>query len=150
MRGIGLLLVLAVFLSACRGQRKQAESSAPSGMHLTAQDTAAVETLVGMFMDWAQAGKVDSAVMLLRTAVPNQRPQALGREEFRKAMETFGQFPVEAYEVEYIRFHRAYANEVKCRVRTPDGRSINRYFRPVRYLGRWCLCLKEEGDAPLE
>lgn len=153
MKRIGLWLLLLPCLATCRENGSKTEvqiATDASVMHLEARDTVAVQTLVALFMDWAKAGKVDSAVMLLRTAELYKRPQPLGREAFRTALETFGQFPVEDYEVEHIVFRRAYDNEVKCRVRTPEGRYINRYFKPIRYLGCWSLCLKEKEDTPLK
>lgn len=59
--------------------------------------------------------------------------------------------PVTDYEiVEYV-FNTADSNEVRCKV-TVDGKfTTNWYFKPVRYLGNWYLCIKDsaQGDRSL-
>lgn len=153
MRLIGLLLLLALALGACRDKSKKSEivyATNPDKMIVGARDSAAVKTLVTMFMERMKAGHRDSALMLLRTAKPNSQPQGLNREEFIEAMKVLNQFPVADYTLEHIKFLNSENNEVKCRIQTPDNRSINLYFKPVRYIGRWSLCMKGQGDHPIE
>lgn len=153
MKLIGLLLLLALTLGACRDKSKKSGivyATNPNEMMVMAKDSAAVETLVTMFMERMKAGHQDSALMLLRTAKPNSQPQGLNREEFVEAMKVLNQFPVADYTLEYIKFLSPENNEVKCRIQTPDNKNHNLYFKPVRYIGRWSLCMKGLGDHPIE
>lgn len=153
MRLIGLLLLLALALGACRDKSKKSEivyATNPNEMIVRAKDSAAVETLVTIFMERMKAGHQDSALMLLRTVKPNSQPQGLNREEFVEAMKVLNQFPVADYTLEYIKFLSPENNEVKCRIQTPDNRSISLYFKPVRYIGRWSLCMKGLKDHPID
>ena len=137
MRILGLLLLLAMGLAACRDKGPKTEV-------VYATD------LVTMFMDRMKSGHPDSALMLLRTAKPDCEPQGLNREGFIEFMKTYRQFPVANYTLEYIKFKNPNNNEIKCRILTSDNTKLNWYFKPVRYLGRWSLCLKDKVDDPLE
>ncbi|MFR3332296.1 MAG: hypothetical protein ACLTSL_19550 [Odoribacter splanchnicus] len=151
MKLIGLLLLLALGFAACRDKSKKSEviyATNPNEMIVGSRDSAAVVTLVTMFMERMKAGHPDSALMLLRTAKPDCQPQGLNREEFVGAMKTLKQFPVADYTLEHIKFLNPNNNEVKCRIRTPNDTRINLYFKPVRYLGRWSLCMKGLGEHP--
>ena len=154
MKQLVILLAIVLGVAACREGKKASagtESRAgETGMYLTARDTAAVETLVRMFMDRAQRGRLDSAAMLLRTYELHRQPQGLDSAGFRKAMETLGQFRVLGYDIEHVVFRCAGDNEVKCRVRVSDDAYVSWRFKPVRYIGRWSLCLKEAGDRTLK
>ena len=154
MKQLVILLAIVLGVAACREGKKApagAESTAGEvGMYLTARDTAAVETLVKMFMDRALLGRLDSAAMLLRTYELHCQPQGLDSVGFRAVMETLGQFRVLGYEIEHVAFRSAGDNEVKCRVRVADDAYVSWRFKPVRYIGRWSLCLKEAGDSTLK
>ena len=154
MKQLVILLALVLGFAACREGRKAAagEEGARSeaGMYLTARDTAAVETLVRMFMDRAQRGRLDSAAMLLRTYELHRQPQGLDEAGFREVMETLGQFRVLGYEIEHVAFRSAGNNEVKCRVRVAEDSYVSWRFKPVRYIGRWSLCLRGAGDGTLK
>ena len=144
MRILGLLLLLAMGLAACRDKGPKTEvvyATDPNVMKVGSKDSAAVKTLVTMFMD---------RLMLLRTAKPDCEPQGLNREGFIEFMKTYRQFPVANYTLEYIKFKNPNNNEIKCRILTSDNTKLNWYFKPVRYLGRWSLCLKDKVDDPLE
>ena len=156
MRHIVWFLMLALCLGACREKTKNEKSSEEArpnlerAMRLTAQDTVAVKTLVATFMDLAQRRRLDSAVMLLRTAKLHQQPQPLDANARKEIVDILGKFPVSDYEIVHIAFKNAGSNEVKCRVYAQTGHSTNWYFKPVRYIGRWSLCLKEAEDKPLK
>ena len=71
MRILGLLLLLAMGLAACRDKGPKTEvvyATDPNVMKVGSKDSAAVKTLVTMFMDRMKSGHPDSALMLLRTA----------------------------------------------------------------------------------
>ena len=73
MRILGLLLLLAMGLAACRDKGPKTEvvyATDPNVMKVGSKDSAAVKTLVTMFMDRMKSGHPDSALMLLRTAKP--------------------------------------------------------------------------------
>ena len=116
MKLIGLLLLLALALGACRDKSKKSEivyATNPDKMIVGARDSAAVKTLVTMFMERMKAEHRDSALMLLRTIKPNSQPQGLNREEFVEAMKVLSQFPVADYTLEYVKFLSSENNEVK-------------------------------------
>ena len=107
MRILGLLLLLAMGLAACRDKGPKTEvvyATDPNVMKVGSKDSAAVKTLVTMFMDRMKSGHPDSALMLLRTAKPDCEPQGLNREGFIEFMKTYRQFPVANYTLEYIKF----------------------------------------------
>lgn len=157
MKQSNLLLIVALLLCfcACHEKTKKSEEKdrnvvTERDMYLTAKDTTAVKTLVTMFMDLTKRNSLDSAVALLRTPIPEQEPQSLDINKYQEVVKTLGQFPVIDYEIEHAIFKKAEDNEVKCRVRIANGTYTNWYFKPVRYIGRWSLCLKDAGDKPLK
>ena len=153
MKQLVILLAIVLGFAACRERGKVtivSDSVNETEMYLTTKDTAAVETLVRMFMDRTQRGRLDSAAMLLRTYDLHRQPQGLDSAGFRKVMETLGQFRVLGYDIEHVVFRSAGDNEVKCRVRVADDACVSWRFKPVRYIGRWSLCLKEAGDSTLK
>ena len=50
-----------------------------------------------------------------------------------------------AYKIDNIQFKEAEDNEVRCTVYFTETRKTNWYFKPVRYLGNWKLCMKDSG-----
>ena len=146
-------IVIVACNGSCRDKGPKTEvvyATDPNVMKVGSKDSAAVKTLVTMFMDRMKSGHPDSALMLLRTAKPDCEPQGLNREGFIEFMKTYRQFPVANYTLEYIKFKNPNNNEIKCRILTSDNTKLNWYFKPVRYLGRWSLCLKDKVDDPLE
>ena len=81
---------------------------------------------------------------------PNQEPYKVTQEQL-KEMDLLLSNPIKRYEIADYDFESAVRNEVRCRIFITDNVSTNLYFKPVRFLGTWYLCLKDssEGDRPL-
>lgn len=136
-------------LASCKDNIKKTTEQQVTGMiswssYLERRDTMAVETLVSLFMERVMEHKYDSAVALLRHVEKGlpEAPVALAENEFRQAMRMLQMFPVHNYEIVNMSFCTADDNWVKCKVITDSGLTVNWIFAPVRYLGRWSLCLK--------
>lgn len=150
-----LIILFVCSLAACRhNEKKSTDIQIPvteSTMYLTAKDTMAVMYLMDRFMGLVKEQQYDTASMLLRKIAVverSSRPIPLKREEAAKIAAMLKQFPVQDYEIEHIIFKKADNNEVKCRIRSGQT-TINWYFKPVRYIGRWSLCLKGFGDTSI-
>lgn len=106
-----------------------------------------------LFMDHIVAGEKDAATDMLYTVDiddPDQEPYKVTQEQL-KEMDLLLSNPIKRYEIADYDFESAVRNEVRCRIFITDNVSTNLYFKPVRFLGTWYLCLKDssEGDRPL-
>ncbi len=145
-----LIYIIAILIGAvsysCNGKQKseQTKTNPASEMYLTAQDTAAVKQLVNLFMRHAKAHHIDSAVGILRHVdrSVSTKPVLLNETACMKAGAMLNKYPVLDYFLSDMAFYNAYHNEVLCHVKTTNGITIKLRFAPVRYLGRWSLCLK--------
>lgn len=148
----GLLAVAS--LSAC-GSKEKNESEAPveNKMSLTAQDTTVTLGLVNDFMNRLVERDTKSAAAMLYTVDfddPDQEPYPMTEEQIAE-LDQMLSMPVTEYEVAEYVFDTFNSNEVRCRVKVNDRFTTNWYFKPVRYLGNWYLCLKDssQGDRSL-
>ena len=109
---------------------------------------------LGLFnIDGVTAGEKDAATDMLYTVDiddPDQEPYKVTQEQL-KEMDLLLSNPIKRYEIADYDFESAVRNEVRCRIFITDNVSTNLYFKPVRFLGTWYLCLKDssEGDRPL-
>ena len=145
-----LIYIIAILIGtvsySCNSKQKseQTKTTPANEMYLTVQDTVAVKQLVNLFMGHAKAHHIDSAVGLLRHVdrSVSTKPVLLNEAACVKAGEMLNKYPVLDYFLSYMAFHNAYHNEVLCHVKTTNGITIKLRFTPVRYFGRWSLCLK--------
>ena len=77
--------------------------------------------------------------------IPNQAPEPLDNEDMQHIKTLFELFPIYRYKIDNIQFKEAEDNEVRCTVYFTETRKTNWYFKPVRYLGNWKLCMKDSG-----
>lgn len=149
----GLLAVAS--LTACGSKEStssQAAIDAENKMGLTARDTTITLGLVDDFMHRLIDRDVKSAEAMLYTVDFDDKsgqPYPITDEQIA-AYNRMLSLPVTDYEIaEYI-FSSADQNEVRCRVYI-NNISTNWYFKPVRYLGNWYLCIKDsaQGDRSL-
>lgn len=114
-------------------------------MYLTAEDTLTVKSMVENYMDQVVNGNLKGAVEMLSVSDASDiedEPWPLDKSQQTTVMESLKSFAVSDYEITDMTFRRAHDNEVKCKVLGDGGLSTNWCFRPVRYLGKWHLCLQ--------
>ena len=147
--------VIVVSLSSCKGKQSDATETLPAenGMVLTAQDTTITRGLVTTFMDRIVAGDKSGASQLLYTVDfddENGEPYPMTEQQLAE-MDDMLSVPVTGYEIADCVFDTPESNEIRCRVFINDRISTNWYFKPVRYLGTWYLCIKDsaQGDRSL-
>lgn len=150
-----LMGVIVVSLSSCKGKQSDATETLPAenSMVLTAQDTTITRGLVTTFMDRIVAGDKGAASQLLYTVDfddENSEPYPMTEEQLAR-MDQMLSLPVTGYEIADCVFDTPESNEIRCRVFINDRISTNWYFKPVRYLGTWYLCIKDsaQGDRSL-
>lgn len=150
------LLFSLLALSACQLNSKKAEVAIEEhSMALSKEDTITVTSLVDQFMSYAKNQQFDEAVAMLyeKDAMkPEQEPQLLSNEGMQQAKAMLQIFPVQRYEINQIIFKEAENNEVKCTIYFSKTGKTNWYFKPVRYLGHWMLCMRDTnmGDKTIE
>lgn len=152
---LGAAMLAGLCLTSC-GTRsaEHTESVAEENkMVLTEQDTTATLGLVKEFMDHMVAGEKDAAVAMLYAVDYDdfdQEPYQINDRQLEE-MDLMLSVPVKRYEIADYVFSTPEQNEVRCRVYVSDNVSTSWYFKPVRYLGKWYLCLKDssQGDRSL-
>lgn len=151
-----LAAMLIICMSSCKGRQSDATTpvSPVNEMVLTAQDTTITRGLVSTFMDRIVAGDKSAATQLLYTVDfddPDGEPYPVTEEQIAE-MDQMLSLPVTRYEIADCIFDTPESNEIRCRVFINDRIPTNWYFKPIRYLGNWYLCIKDssQGDRPLQ
>ncbi len=141
-------------LSSC-GSKDKNETAAPveGKMALSAQDTTVTLGLVGDFMNRLVERDVKSAASMLYTVDfddADREPYPLTDAQIAD-LDGMLSLPVTGYEIAEYVFSTPDQNEIRCRVTINDKFATNWYFKPVRYLGNWYLCIKDssQGDRSL-
>lgn len=150
----GGMSLAAVALSSCGGKEKAEALTPENRMVLTAQDTTVTMGLVSNFMDQILAQDPQTAAAMLYTVDfddPDGEPYPLTDEQIAGMKEMLST-PVTDYEIVGCVFDTPHSNEIRCRVTVGGRFTTNWYFKPVRYIGNWYLCLKDSsvGDRPLD
>lgn len=159
-----LLAVLSAFVMiACqpKGQNSEKPEFVEFTEGLTREDTLAVKGLVTTFMTYVQDGKYgDAAAMLYKADAENawKEPLLLNNDELQETARLLQTFTVKNYEIVGLKFKTAVENEVTCRMTLREATATSpavvrkMCFKPMNYLGKWILCLKDSsnGDKPLE
>lgn len=147
-------VLLALTASCGKHDKQQSETPATENrMVLTEADTTTTLGMTREFMDRVMARQFDEAAAMLYTVDfndPDQEPYPI-TAEMREEMQQMFQIPIKRYEiVDYI-FDTPGNNEIQCKIYITDNAATNWYFKPVRYLGDWYLCMKDssEGDRPM-
>lgn len=153
MSGAGLIAALLV---GCGGKKTEIPanpSPEENRMVLTSQDTTITVGLVTDFMERLMAHDTKSAAAMLYTVDfddPDKEPYSLSDEQISE-LDAMLSMPVTGYEIAEYVFDTPDSNEVRCKVTVNDKFTTNWYFKPVRYLGNWYLCIKDsaQGDRSL-
>ena len=156
---VALLFASAVGLGSCgKKKEKPATEFTEFEQGLNSQDSVAVRNLVDQFFGYVKKEDFASATsMLYRTDPQNPKaePQLLNNEEIKAVEQLLRAVPMVDYKIEYMKFSESYRNEVLCSViiKKGDGKKVpdvrtKMFFKPMRYLGQWCLALmnSEWGD----
>ena len=150
-----LYFILSIALLAaysCRSEREQrADSPSEKPMVLSQRDTLEIQGLVEQFMELAiNREYAEAAAMLYEIDANdiNQEPLLLDNEKMQNVKKALETFPIESYEINRISLKEATDNEVECTIHFFRTASSKWYFKPVRYLGNWRLCLRNtlSGD----
>lgn len=149
---ITFLTVNLLILASCQISEKKAQNredsielkSFTSG--LVKQDTTDVCQLVNSYMTYTQNKQYsDAAAMLFKPNPENawKEPLQLDNKEMEEVITLLKQFPIKSYEITKLEFKTAIDNEVKCTFisEKPAEGKRSFTFRPMNYLGKWCLCL---------
>lgn len=151
IRPFSILLCMLALTAACRQEKNAGDiPGAYPAMLLSQKDTATVLGLVNRFMTFAQNKEyAEAAAMLckMNASGAGHAPEALDSEDMRRVRTLFGLFPVRGYKIDKIQFKEAEDNEVRCTVYFTGDKKTNWYFKPVRYLGNWKLCMKDSGTG---
>jgi len=150
----GAMIAVACLCSCGGGDKAQTTATQEvNRMSLTKQDTVTVTGLVSDFMERIVNHDKDAAAAMLYTVDfddSDREPYPIPDMQ-REQLDQMLSLPVTSYEIAEYAFESADQNEVRCRVRINDRFTTNWYFKPVRYLGNWYLCIKDssEGDRSL-
>lgn len=118
--------------------------------NVTGDDSLEVVKLVDTFFEYIENGQpMEAAAMLYRVNLddPNNEPEVLSNEELQKMHHNLSAFPIIRHHIDYIKFHEAHENEVKCTViiadatdDMPEVKTVY-YLKPVEHIAKWYLCL---------
>jgi len=151
---IALGVAAALGCVSCGGSDKAASVPEENRMVLTAQDTTVSVQLVRDFMNRVVAGNAGGAAELLYVVDyddEDREPYPITLEQ-RDKLAPMLTMPVTDYEIVDCIYQSPECNEVQCRVTVNNSITTNWYFKPVRYLGTWYLCIKDsaQGDYTME
>lgn len=152
-----LIMVVAIFAScsSCRRDNGQANVDpldVPTEFEkqLKESDTIEVKAVIDRFVNYIQNEKYyDAARMVYRLEYKGKQalPRELNNEEIERMVRVFKLFPIEDYNIEYMRFREAELNEVcistimqKGENGSPDAKS-KMFFNPINMGGKWGLVL---------
>lgn len=156
-----LLLSLFVFcFTGCNNKPKQESKFTGFEQSMTNADSTEVEHLVNVFFKYAESGKYNDAVAMLYQLDENEEytnPKLLGKKDASKVYNLLSSLPILSHQIDYIKFHSIYSNEVKCTaIIQPAHDNVPEiktqfYFKPINDSGNWKLCLLNSynGDSPV-
>lgn len=153
-----LVMLLSVSVISCNSKKEQ-KGPQPTEfeMGMTNQDSIAVRGLIDQFFSFVKAKDYTAATeMLYRTSYDNPKtePQPIDNKEIQEVMGLLKSVPMVDYKIEYIKFNESYDNEVLCTVIINKSKSkdmpditTKMFFKPMNYLGNWCLGLMNSGSG---
>ncbi|MBR1940361.1 MAG: hypothetical protein IJ845_03390 [Bacteroidaceae bacterium] len=154
-----IYLVLVGFaimtFNACHSDNHQtADSPADKPMVVSHTDTLAIHQLVQQFMNYAvEKNYAEAAAMLYEIDDNdiNQEPILLNNEKMESVRIALSKFPIDGYEINKMTLKEAKDNNVECTIHFFGTATTKWYFKPVRYLGEWRLCMLNSltGDKPI-
>ena len=154
--GVFLLIISPLFMTSCKDKPKP-NPQTTFEQSMTNKDSVAVTGLVNVFFQLAESGRYDEAAsMLFKNNVDTvyDEPKPLDNKDMEKVKTLLSSLPIKSHTIDYIKFKEVYENEVKCTAiimeahdNIPEVKTVF-YFKPVRYLGKWKLCLVDShhGD----
>jgi hypothetical protein len=160
LRHLIFLAALIALVASCSSKgSKQEEQNADDEfvgmpeMVVNGQDSIAVKQLVDKFMDLAINKQYDAAAAMICDIEPDdEQPLPIAGSKLDEVIGNLKALPITSYEIKNIIFKENDDNEVRCVVTINNQFQTAWYFKPVRYLGDWSLCLKNsiDGDHSLE
>lgn len=158
--GLLLLAFTMTTFNSCGEKKKNNSPLTGFEQAMTNADSIEVTHLVNQFFEYAEKGEYDAAAgMLFKDNVDSvyNEPQALDNKGIESIKHLLSSLPIQSHKIDYIKFHEAYANEVKCTAiimpahdNVPEIKTVF-YFKPIDYLGKWKLCMidSHNGDRPV-
>lgn len=117
---------------------------------MTGKDSVSVKALIDQFFGYVKNKEYANAAGMLYRIDPDNpkgQPILLDNEEMAEVRSMLEMIPMVDYRIEYMKFTDSYENEVLCYVimqKGTDGMpdiSTKMFFRPMDYLGNWCLSI---------
>ena len=160
LAGSLLLFLFVACFTGCKDKPKQESKFTGFEQSMTNADSTEVEHLVNVFFKYAESGKYGEAVGMLYKLDANDRygkPKLLDKENAKEVYNLLSSLPITSHNIDYIKFHSVYSNEVKCTaIIQPAHDNIPEikteyYFKPINDSGNWKLCLLNSynGDQPV-
>lgn len=154
------VLAFAVLLGSCKSDKKKEANVGmpPFEETLSNKDSVEAVKIIDDFFAYLERGEVTEAVATLYKTDrkdPYGEPQLLDNDEIRRVTAIFNSLPFVSHRIDYIKFSQSYDNEAKVTVvmqkaegDTPEATTVF-YLKPVEYMGRWLLCLKDSNTGDM-
>lgn len=148
---IFLALTSLLLFTACKSDKKH-HGPRPTEFEqkMTNDDSVKVANLINQFFEYTSNKQYSDAAGMLYTVDvdhPDKEPQLLDNDQLTKMIAMLKSVPMIDYKIEYMKFNQSYNNEVMCTVTIAKGHdnipdaTTKLFFKPVNWLGGWCLCL---------
>lgn len=150
----GAAIVASLACVSCGGAENKAADPQQNSMVLESRDTTISLGLVRQFMEHIVAHQPEQAADMLYVVDfddEDREPYPLTLEQ-RDKLAPMLTMPVTDFEIVDYTYRTPEVNEVQCRITVNNRIHTNWYFKPVRYLGDWYLCMKEsaQGDYAIQ
>ena len=146
------ILLTAIFISSCKKLKESNfKSNIQNEIVMNQEDTVQVLSLVKTFMDaLSEKRYADAVVMLHQIDSKNHfaKPELLDNDKIEETMVRLKRFPIRSYSIRDYEFKYSKDNTVRCTIEIePVNKGDEPYkmtfaLKPVRYIGRWHLCLR--------
>lgn len=151
---IASLTWVALVAISCgrKGSKEQTSTLTAYEQAVSKDDSVEVKRLVDTFFSYAKDGNLGEAAAMLYRVNPDDPysdPELLDNEEMKTVRNLLGTLSLYGHKIDYIKFHDAHENEVKCTIyltdpaeREPALTSVF-YLKPIDHLGQWYLCFMD-------
>lgn len=151
------LVFTSFFFSSCGNKESKEETSVLEDTYTTNEDSIAVVSLLEDFMNTVRQGDYEAACDMLYWVDPKNDeqfvPLPLTEKRKAEAIRMMEMFPCKGYKIEDVIYDQFYDNQAAVRVWFGDDDRMTTvwYFKPVRQVAKWFLCLRNtsDGDRPL-
>lgn len=149
---LGLSLVSALFITACKGKSDQAavaDNTNDMGIIFNANDTIVITDLANQYADYILNGDLEAAAGMIYT-YRNDSLLNLSAEDRVKITKGYSLFHIYDCRLKSIRLEGEYDNEVRIAMQIIEDGSIDEEqgvtyisLNPILYMSNWYLTIKE-------